>query len=871
MTQINYETKIANYENSKIKKRISRFLNFLKLYIEDFTFSSFFWLLAVVAFLLLFQDPIKRFLSFYIIEPLFSFVPEKGSSDIVFGFFFLLSLLFLALQLSKRLIPSLNSIVFGATIILLYLNIFRFDNTYTFYHFSYKFLNKLSYDLIFLVSSLIFIFTYKSYLRPLRKKASQYSLIDDYSSNERYADLYGRTGFASSIAEHISKTSTDVSFAIGIIGDWGSGKTDFMLRLKASLEKNKENITFEFNPWMVNNSDAMIVEFFKSLTKKLKPYNQTIANDIRNYSNRILKPARETQFKLIDTLIGSWFHEEDIQEQYKTINKSIKSTSKRIVIFIDDVDRLSGKEIMEVLRIIRNTANFSNTFFIVGIDQNYIINALKNTKSFANEAEYLKKVFQLTITLPAFKKDSFVSQIKKYLFTKDMDRYYKKELILALTRFGVDHDELGSESIFPSFGYESIIQSMIDNIRDLKRFCNSFKIVFNILKDEADLHDLLILELIRNKNIEVYNSIRNKELINWENGSIDTFILDVERWKKIEEQLPENDRGPIKRSLDFLFSDAEYKNQRKLILFHNFYIYFSYQLFNFISLHEFNMAIEKDEDGIVQAFQTWIAKDRERELLLIVSNLDSFKDALSFKKMALALLMLSKPESQWFAEAKQLICQSWEWNQKHYFDDKREIHKEFFCSILKNDKIDIFIRALLAHEFLYAIIHGQVRESDLFISRREIKTCIYCLFHKYLNSTSVYPETAIEFYYLNDWKAINDKAVYYIPATRSFKNYLLSNADGFQEYLKRLMRPSQSPYIGSLVFDPWLTNIFGDWQTFEKKLLNTSFENEELNKLKKIILTHLPKYFTDGRNPITIENEEESKFIDEFLKFKRRK
>src|SRR5690606_11842951 len=103
-----------------------------------------------------------------------------------------------------------------------------------------------------------------------------------------------------------------------------------------------------------------------------------------------------------------------------------------------------------------------------------------NTKDFANEEEYLKKVFQLTITLPAFKKDVFVNEMKKILYTPDLEEHYRKRINFSLSQISIDTEDADydwSQYIHNA----SLLEKMIDNVRDLKRFCNSFKIAFNIL------------------------------------------------------------------------------------------------------------------------------------------------------------------------------------------------------------------------------------------------------------------------------------------------------------------------------------------------------------------------------------------------------
>src|SRR5690606_32689438 len=82
---------------------------------------------------------------------------------------------------------------------------------------------------------------------------------------------------------------------------------------------------------------------------------------------------------------------------FEKAKKSIVDIERKIVVFIDDTDRLNKKEIFEVLRLIRNTANFTNVFFIVAYDREYITRTI--TELFQPNV-YLEKIFQLEISLP---------------------------------------------------------------------------------------------------------------------------------------------------------------------------------------------------------------------------------------------------------------------------------------------------------------------------------------------------------------------------------------------------------------------------------------------------------------------------------------
>lgn len=98
----------------------------------------------------------------------------------------------------------------------------------------------------------------------------------------------------------------------------------------------------------------------------------------------------------------------------------------------------------------------------------------------------------------------------------------------------------------------------------------------------------------------------------------------------------------------------------------------------------------------------------------------------------------------------------------------------------------------------------------------------------------------------------------------------MSNPIGFEGYVKILLRPYQIPYNGKLVLEPWIEQIFPDWNEFEQKLVDTTFTDDNMNKLKQILLPYLNPFFSSNRTPFEIRKKEEQTFLDNFLSLKRR-
>jgi hypothetical protein len=85
----------------------------------------------------------------------------------------------------------------------------------------------------------------------------------------------------------------------------------------------------------------------------------------------------------------------DLQEQKKAAALALAALSRRIVVFIDDLDRLEPTEIAEVLRLVRAVADFPNVIYVLSYDSNAVTSALEAVLEIEDGTEYLEKFIQV--------------------------------------------------------------------------------------------------------------------------------------------------------------------------------------------------------------------------------------------------------------------------------------------------------------------------------------------------------------------------------------------------------------------------------------------------------------------------------------------
>lgn len=304
-------------------------------------------------------------------------------------------------------------------------------------------------------------------------------------------DHFMRKVAASEISRLIQLTPNKKSFAIGILGEYGSGKTSFLNLINLNLEDDKV-LKIPFNPWSASSPETIRREFFDLLASEIARVDSKISSLIYSYGRRVAGIDNRSIYWM--NWVGFFRSGDSGQNsgEYETINKMLAATGRKIVVAIDDLDRLYPAEIMEVLKLIRNTANFSNVFYLVGYDKAYVQRALKSLNN--TELDYLDKIFQLEIPLPKREEDDLLTALRTYL--KDIvseEHYSTFEDVLIPNGFRSRYDK----------GYKGVLRQG----RDVIRFTNGFKIIYRLIGKEVDFECLFVLELIKFRFPSIYDLI----------------------------------------------------------------------------------------------------------------------------------------------------------------------------------------------------------------------------------------------------------------------------------------------------------------------------------------------------------------------------
>lgn len=313
-------------------------------------------------------------------------------------------------------------------------------------------------------------------------------------------DGFNRKYYADSLWSLILSTFTkkhvvNAAFTILLNEKYGSGKSSFFNILRKSI--NDQSYIIDFKPWICSDETQMIDELIEQLitANVIEEHKMLI-----NYANTLAN--HDSWVGVIGKIFTSTYSV-SLNDQYEAIKKKMELISKPIVVFVDDVDRLADRELMGLLKLIRNTADFPNMFYIIAADKQYLCSTI--LRAGVNEASnYLQKFFNFEMTFP---KDD-----------KRNDKLLKETMQMVLSSYDCEK----KESYINDFCNLKHIQFMIQTPRDIYRYCNMLTFELELFRNndliqntnilnEIYYPDLMVLTLLHYMSDDIYKLLRDRD------------------------------------------------------------------------------------------------------------------------------------------------------------------------------------------------------------------------------------------------------------------------------------------------------------------------------------------------------------------------
>lgn len=343
------------------------------------------------------------------------------------------------------------------------------------------------------------------------------SFSEDYPVLFPEEDVLNRAPFARHLASVLLNLPIDKGFVVGIYGKWGEGKSSVLGMTKSFLaerEDYKDIVVRDFNPWRLVDEERIIRGFMDTITDAIECSLGSRKEKATEGFWKILSYVR-IPIKAISLFFKPADSVDAVLDQLEKVSKSadtlkleelrsrlipvLDKSSKRVIVFIDDIDRLDKDETHTLFRLIKACADLPKIVFVLAFDDEVVAASLderfEDGRAEAGRA-FLEKIIQLPLRIPAASPSDVESlcmdAIKSAIVSIDID--IKQ----------ADRDRFGR-------AFKSSIADRLTTARTSKRYANTVQFAVLTLSGEVNLIDLMLLESMRMFYPELYSVIRNNQ------------------------------------------------------------------------------------------------------------------------------------------------------------------------------------------------------------------------------------------------------------------------------------------------------------------------------------------------------------------------
>lgn len=721
-------------------------------------------------------------------------------------------------------------------------------------------------DIIELVAAGELFLLFKSYDHEINAQTVRSTFYGNRPITKETEDKLGYPDYAAVIAEKLNQSKFEEAFAIGINGKWGSGKTSFLNLVKEKISTERR-IVVDFKPWNAHDPQAILKDFFETVQVAISPYHATLASEIREYGKKLVElhnnSLSQSLSATFDLLTG---YTDSLSNQYQQINQGLKKIDHQLIICIDDLDRLDNKEINEVIRLIRNTANFYNTVFLAAYDREYLLSAIKQLNEY-NYQHFLEKIFQLEINLPGFS----MSILKNYL---------SQEIIKV---FGSGHEAECKAAVDELYTYQvNVLKDWIASIRDINHILNSLIVNAVQIKEEVLITDMLKLELLRYRYPLVYSDLfyQAERWLDSEGasryGGEPTYSLKKDNQQQLivaanlldekgPYQLHKDEADKVVNLLTLLFKQNFMRTGQEYLAVKyplNFSKYFHYSLKKSqFSNKEFYEARRSELSIFKQKISEWLLEDYAAQLHRLFQRLDDFADQADYEKIIRAIIFMSNtrlPKEHYSlfsfypfkleTFANRLYDYEFKISTKIYHDNdgKAGKFKHFVRSIFEAAVCPYFYEAQVLNYFK---TDDAIDNSPLTL--KEVDSYLMAYFKDYLEKTNSFSYDDWNFFdYLKKGGKSTDidqpvVETHDATAVGLFKSHIAKHLDDFL----LLMINSELRKKESFTISKYAFKLFSSTD----ELIDFLNTNQDGSSYAQEFLVMLDAYEKNGRLPVTFD------------------
>lgn len=383
-------------------------------------------------------------------------------------------------------------------------------------------------------------------------------LLADSPIRKSADDLFGRQRLARRIAAEAVLAPGDDGFVIALCGPWGSGKTSLANMVIEGLDP-EHHLAVRFNPWVFSGTEDLIGRFFGELMNRLGKNPgplRNIASRLGSYAGALSGGAglipgvgstASTLLRSAEQVASLAGQGKTLEERRDALVEALAEFDGRIVVFLDDLDRLTDTEIREIVRLVKLVGDLPRVTYILAFDRDRVEQALGAPEKDPGRARdrgraFLEKIVQSQHDIPPLRRGTVLE-------------FMLARINAAIAPYPQWHSHEHDFNNMLGLAFRHMVQTP----RDAVRIANAMPAAMELDGEEVALADLIGLEALHVLEPDVHAGLADiADILTGDQGLLgDTDRRDTESRQRLD-AIVERARHPdaVRALLGQLFPKA---------------------------------------------------------------------------------------------------------------------------------------------------------------------------------------------------------------------------------------------------------------------------------------------------------------------------
>ncbi len=362
-------------------------------------------------------------------------------------------------------------------------------------------------------------------------------------------DRFNRWPFAKRIADTLRDRKDPSCIVVGIYGAWGEGKTSVLNLIESELKSEAKVAVVRFNPWYFRSEAVLIKGLFETLAegvgKKLASKGEQFGDVLGKLGTFLSLASASVAGGLVSInpgeavgKIAKELSQADLSDYRERIQEILQEADVRVVVLIDDIDRMERQEIQALFKTVRLSADFERIAYVLAFDRDVVAASLGERYGggeASQGAAFLEKILQVPLHLPRARKEA----LRQIVFDGTD---------AALKLAGIDVSNEKGQTIGNYL--VSGLESRLSTPRQAHLFSNALLFALPILKGEVNVVDQILIEGLRIFYPFIYEAIRSNPQHFCDYPSKDKARIILE---KVTSSLTSEQQTDVQSLLEYLF------------------------------------------------------------------------------------------------------------------------------------------------------------------------------------------------------------------------------------------------------------------------------------------------------------------------------